>query len=90
MITEEQKSILNIHDLVCGEATGVVDIIAFIEKEPAWVAFLGNNVLLDGGATHLNPHVGHDDSLTIISSRSDEFIDHRCSLLKSESVSLIN
>jgi hypothetical protein len=35
MITEEQKSILDIYDLVCGEPTGVVDIIAFIEKEPA-------------------------------------------------------
>jgi hypothetical protein len=35
MITEEQKSILDIHDLVCGVATGVVDIIAFIEQEPA-------------------------------------------------------
>jgi hypothetical protein len=35
MITEEQKSILNIYDLVCGVATGVVDIIAFIKKEPA-------------------------------------------------------
>ena len=54
------------------------------------MTFLGDYVLLDGCFPHLDPHVGHDNALAIVSTRSDEFINLRCSFLKSKSIGLIN
>ena len=63
--------------------------MAFFNKEPSF-ALSCDDVLLDGCPLHMDLHEGHDDIITSVSSRSDEFLKLRSSLLKCKSISLIS
>jgi hypothetical protein len=84
-----QKSILDCHNFVSVEATGIVDVVALFSLQEPFRALLSDNVLLDGSALHVDLHVSHDDTVAGVSSRGDEFLQLRMSLLQSESVGLV-
>jgi hypothetical protein len=80
---------LDCHNFASVEATGVVNVMAFFLSQEPFMAILCDNVLLNGSAAHVDLHVSHDDLISGVSSRGDELLQLRSSLLQSESVGLV-
>jgi hypothetical protein len=74
VITVEDQTILDGHDLISCETTRVVVSMAVIVTPEVAVAGLGFYVLLDSCALNKYLHVSHDDSFTVVLTRSNKLL----------------
>lgn len=77
VVSVVNKTVLDGHDFVSGEAARVVYVVTLLAAIPGAAAGLSAHILLNRGSLNVDFHVSHDDRFAVVLAGGNELLEVR-------------